>query len=204
MNGGAGRRTMQIGRKPAANLHHATQVAGMIGLPLNQFITINYSKTPCPPHHAGPQFRLLLASWFARWLRRHPRNKTGCAPTYVWSFEAAGGQIAVHWLVHIPRGLIREFWRTLPTWVAMTAGPIEGPSAIKHRRIYNIVGLKRYVLKGMDPHVAVLWGIRPIPQGLIIGKRSGTSRNLGATARKAQGYRPKRYRGGQWAPAAAL
>jgi hypothetical protein len=190
---------MQIGRKPAANLHHATRLAERIGYPLNQFVTINYSKTPCDANDTSACFRQLLASWFARWLRRHPKNQKACPPTYVWAFEAAGGQLAVHWLVHIPRGFIREFWRMLPQWVEATAGTIEGPGAIKHRRIYNITGLKRYVLKGMDPHFARAWQIRPSPQGLVIGKRSGFSRNLGPAARRAQSYRPRRQQAGQWA-----
>ena len=117
--------------------------------------------------------------------------KRKCPPTYVWAFEAAGGQIAVHWLVHIPRGLVREFRRALPAWVEVTAGTIEDTTAIKHRHIYNVIGAKRYVLKGMDPHFARQWGIRPIPQGTVIGKRSGFSRNLGPAARACVGYRPQ-------------
>lgn len=203
MNGGQYRQSMQIGRKPAANLHHATRLASRIGCSLNQFVTINYSKTSCRPEEASAHFRALLASWFARWLRRHPKNKNKSPPSYVWAFEAAGGQIAVHWLVHIPPGLIREFWRMVPVWVTATTGGEIGVNAVKHRKIYNIVGAKRYVLKGMDPDFARMWQIRPSPQGLIIGKRSGFSRNLGPVARKEQAYRPLRRQVGQWVEAQA-
>jgi len=201
MNGGAYRQSMQIGRKPAANLHHATRLAIKLGLPLNRFVTINYSKTACVPRDASARFRLLLASWFARWLRRHPKNRKACPPTYVWVFEAGGDQTAVHWLIHIPRGLIREFGRALLTWLEITAGPIEG-GVVRHKRIYNVVGLKRYVLKGMDPHFATKWEIRHIPQGVVIGKRSGTSRNLGPTARRATNYQPRRFSVRGWEPVA--
>lgn len=204
MNGGSRRQSAQIGRKPAANIHHATRVAERIGYPLNQFVTINYSKTPCAADEATAMFRVLLASWFARWLRRHPKNKRGAPPAYVYAFEAAGGQIAVHWLVHIPRGLIREFWRLLPEWVEATAGPIDGPGAIKHRRVYRIVGAKRYVLKGMDPHFARAWKVRPSPQGIVIGRRSGFSRSLGPAARRTISYRPQRRQQGAWTAAASL
>ena len=204
MNRGRHRQSVQIGRKPAANLHHATRLADRIGYSLNQFVTINYSKTSCAPEEASAHFRILLASWFARWLRRHPKNKSKSSPTYVWVFEAAGGQVAVHWLVHIPQGLIREFWRTVPAWVAATtAGAIE-TNAVKHRRIYSIIGAKRYVLKGMDPHFARMWQIRPSPQGMIVGKRSGFSRNLGPIARKKLAYRPLRHEVGQWAEARSI
>lgn len=203
MNNSRNRQSLQIGRKPAANLHHATRFAERIGQPLNQFITINYTKTACRPEDASARFRLLLASWFARWLRRHPRNRKACQPTYVWVLEAAGGQTAVHWLVHIPRGLIREFWSMVPQWVQATVGPDIEPSTVKHRRIHNVTGLKRYVLKGMDPHFARAWKIRPSPQGMIVGKRSGFSRNLGPAARKGVNYRPQRRQSGQWAAAIA-
>ena len=204
MNGISKRQSAQIGRKPAANIHHATRLAERIGLPLNQFVTINYSKTACPPEDASATFRVLLASWFARWLRRHPKNKKRVSPAYVYVFEAAGGQTAVHWLVHIPRGLIREFWQLVPAWLEVTAGPVDGPGAVKHRRVYGLVGAKRYILKGMDPHFAKAWKIRPSPQGVVIGRRSGFSRNLGPTARRATSYRPQRHQQGAWTPAASL
>ena len=198
MNGGSRRRSAQIGRKPAANIHHATRLAERIGYPLNQFVTINYTQTACHPENATAMFRVLLAGWFSRWLRRHPKNKKQNPPAYVYVFEAAGGQLAVHWLVHVPRGLIREFWRQLPAWIEATAGSIDGPSTIKHRRIYGIVGAKRYILKGMDPHFARAWKIRPSPQGVVIGRRSGFSRSLGPTARRTADYRPRRHQQTAW------
>ena len=79
---------------------------------------------------------------------------------------------------------------------------ITSPAAIKHRRIYRVVGAKRYILKGMDPHFARIWKIRPSPQGNIVGRRSGFSRSLGPAARRAVDYRPQRYQAGQWAAAA--
>lgn len=198
MNGGSRRPSAQIGRKPAANIHHATRVAERLGYPLNQFVTINYTKTSCTADDATAVFRTLLASWFARWLRRHPENKQATAPTYVYAFEAAGGQIAVHWLVHIPSCLVHDFQRLLPEWVQATAGRIDGPGAIDHRRVYGIVGAKRYLLKGMDPHFARAWKIRPSPQGIVIGRRSGFSRNLGPTARRKASYQPQRRHQNAW------
>lgn len=106
--------------------------------------------------------------------------------------------MAVHWAVHIPRGLVREFRRSLPQWIAATVGGPVSHDTVKHRPIYNVTGLKRYVLKGMDPHFAPLWKICPVPQGLIVGKRSGFSRNLGPTARARVGYRPQRHLSTGW------
>ena len=120
-------------------------------------------------------------------------GKGRCPPTYVWVLENAGEQAAVHWAVHIPRGLVREFRRSLPQWIAATVGGPVPHNTVKHRPIYNVTGLKRYMLKGMDAHFAPSWKIRPVPQGLVIGKRSGFSRNLGPAARARVGYRPQRH-----------
>ena len=158
-------------------------------LPLNQLVTINYSKTSCQRREASAKFRQLLKSRFARWLRRNPKNRRQRPPTYVWCFEAAGNQIAVHWLVHIPRGLIREFRRELPAWVDATAGKIHDVSFVKHRPIYNLIGARRYILKGTDPKIARQWKITPSDQGIVIGKRCGFSQNLGPVSRKAAGYK---------------
>lgn len=103
----------------------------------------------------------------------------------------------MHWLVHIPRGLVREFESVLPVWLTATVGDFDS-SAVLHRPIYNITGAKRYLLKGMDPHFARLWQINPVDQGKVIGKRSGFSRNLGPAARSRVGYRVQRRYAGGW------
>lgn len=204
MNSGTARQSTQIGRKPAANVHHAFRFANTIGCPLNYFVTINFALTPCPAQRTSAAFRRLLCSWFARWLRRHPKNKAKCPPTYAYAVETANGQTHVHWAVHIPRGFVREFRRILPQWIeAVAGGPMHAPSAVKHRRVYNPVGLKRYMLKGMDPLFARLWQIRPVDQGLVIGRRSGFSRNLGPTRRHAAGYRSTRRSAGGWSAGSA-
>ena len=186
------RRTHFITRRSASNLHHATRYADMIGLPLTQSVSINFSKTECDGDNASARFKTLRANHFAPWLRRHTRNKIGVAPTYVWVMEAGGRQVGAHWAVHVPKGMIRDFWRRLPGWLAAVAGALEAPTAIKHRRVRNITGLKRYMLKGMDPVWAPFYRVRPIDQGVIEGRRSGFSRNLGPSRRRASGYRSRR------------
>ncbi len=189
---GASRLSSFIKRKPASNLHHATRFAAIIGRPLNQSVAINFAKTSVSEGDVAERFHLLRATRFAPWLRRHPKNKKGCPPTYVWVLEAAGNQIGAHWAVHIPRGMVREFRRRLPLWIASVAGEPEGPGVMKARPIYNITGLKRYMLKGVDPAYGALYRVRPVDQGVVVGRRSGFSRNLGPTVRKEAGYRPQR------------
>jgi hypothetical protein len=47
-----------------------------------------------------------------------------------------------------------------------------------------------YVLKGASPDAAMLFGlVRTEPGGRIVGKRCGTSQNIGAKARKLRADR---------------
>ncbi len=55
--------------------------------------------------------------------------------------------------------------------------------------------VKLYFAKGIDPHLATLWRIRPVDSGLVHGRRVGTSRNLGPAEwqpRKAAYQRSRR------------
>ena len=190
-NGGSDRVTHFIRRYPAVNIHHATRYAERIGLPLNRFVTINFGLTACVPERVSSAFRKLLTERFAPWLRRSAGLKDALPPTYVWTIEAAGGQIALHWLVHVPQQIRSAFDRRLNGWVATLTGRPAEAGAINIKPIHNIVGLKRYVLKGTDPGWAKHLGVRAVPQGIVVGKRSGFSRNLGPAARKRGGYRPR-------------
>jgi hypothetical protein len=190
-NGGTYRVTHHINRRPAVNLHHATRMSLRIGFPLNRMVTINFTKTACKQDRAGHHFRKLLTQRFAPWLRRTASKKSVVPPTYVWTIEAAGKQIAAHWLVHVPTGLSRSFERKLTDWLASVFGEPEG-QAIDVRPIVNLVGAKRYILKGIDPVWADHLKVVAVDQGKVIGKRSGFSKNLGPAARKRAGYRPMR------------
>lgn len=219
----AAKKPEHINRKPASNLHHATRFAGRgkkakgeskddkvagqphLNLPLTHFVTINFTKLGKTSRDVSVIFQALRAQRFAVWLRRHPRNAKAKIPaTYVWVHEGAGGQAAVHWAVHIPRGMRQEFRRQLPLWIASVSearwakhkrvadvDPVE-KGIVVIKPIYNMTGLKRYMLKGVDPEYAALYKVNPVPQGPVSGQRSGFSRNLGPTARKAAGYKPKR------------
>ena len=191
-NTGRWRKTPFIRYKPASNLHHATRFAATLGQPLNQFVTINFTKCSHEGSDASFTFRALVSRRFAPWLRRHPRNRACKSPTHVWVVEHAGGQVAVHWAVHVPGGLIQEFRRRLPRWVSSLVGRRPDDSAIHCRPIDNITGLKRYMLKGIDPAWAAFFKVHAVDQGEIVGRRSGFSKNLGPAARRRAGYRPQR------------
>ena len=191
-NGGSDQISHFIKRRPAVNFHHATRYSKAIGLPLNRFVTINFALTTCGSHRASHAFRKLLTQRFAPWLRRSGEASRSIPPTYVWALECGGGQTAVHWLVHIPKSMRSSFDRRLTEWLSSLLGAPPESNALHVKPIRNLIGLRWYLLKGVDPAWAPHLGVKHVDQGITIGKRSGFSKNLGPAARKRGGYRPRR------------
>jgi hypothetical protein len=195
---GPTRTSTHIRRKPASNLHHAIRVAASLGLPLNLFVTLNFSEAGCQPENVSLKFSTLRERYFCRWLRDCRRGKPRIPPTFVWVLEAKGGCLAAHWLIHIPAVLQSKFTSLLPRWLATIANLASDPSVTIHvRSAPTPKGAGRYMLKGMEPTMAVAYGVRHEPQGIVQGKRSGFSRNLGPAARRRHGYKPRPFR---WYP----
>jgi hypothetical protein len=191
-NMGATRQSGHINRVPASNIHHATRVAERWGTPLNRHVTLNFDSLGVHKNEASRVLQKMLAQRFAPWLRRSGKSRASIRPTYVWTLEAAGNVVSAHWAVHIPRGRLGDFKNKLAAWLREAAGSDAIGGAIKITPIYNITGLKRYILKGTIASYARLCKITHVPQGKIVGKRSGFSKNLGPAARARAGYRPQR------------
>ena len=101
--------------------------------------------------------------------------------------------MAAHMLIHMPDRLMQEFESRLAQWLRrmLDLERVDG-SVLQIENVYNLIGVRRYLLKGVDPAWANHLAVRPLSQGTVIGKRSGFSRNLGPTARTRGGYRPRR------------
>jgi hypothetical protein len=192
-NRGSTRVSHFINRRPGANFHHATRVSERIGLPLNHFITINFTSAGARPDLAVQLLQKMITQRFSPWLRRTAKTEMEVPPTYVWCMEAAAGQMSAHMLLHMPDCLMPEFTLRLHQWLSRLLGiEVISPSVLKIVSVYNLIGVRRYLLKGIDPAWAGHLGINPVNQGKVVGKRSGFSRNLGPVARKRVGYRPRR------------
>lgn len=185
------RQTRHINRVPAVNIHHATRYAQRCGLPLNTFVTVNFTALGIDAK-ASSVLRRLLSQRFAPWLRRSAQVKARIVPTYVWTIENTAATVAAHLLMHIPKGAKRAFGERLHSWLEGLSGTRPEPRSLQVKRVYNMIGARRYVLKGVNPVWAAHLGVRPSDQGIVNGKRSGFSRNLGPAARKAGGYSPRR------------
>ncbi|WP_156648450.1 hypothetical protein [Methylobacterium sp. Leaf108] len=181
--------TRHIRRKPASNLHHAIRVADALKLPLNTFVTINISMTDCPVEQASFALARLRNNYFSHWARRPTKaivasGSEAFNPAFVWVLEAAGGVTAAHWLLHVPEGRREDFETRLVMWVEKAIGKIESERTIEVKDAPRPKGLGKYMLKGMEEAYAHFYGIDFKDQGVVLGRRSGYSLNLGPSAKQ--------------------
>lgn len=175
-----------INRRQAANFYPAARTARRIGSPLNKHVTINFFHLDCEGQQVSSYFERLRDNHYTRWLRYlRSRGKTKSYPTYLWVIEnPGGGHHHVHWALHVPKGLERAFDEKLPVWLEIVAGKIvDEQGAIHSTPVTDDTGLVSYLLKGTDKPYARHFRANHRPQGAVLGKRCGVSRNLGPTAR---------------------
>jgi hypothetical protein len=156
--------TYHIDWRQAQNLreaiHYADKRLVELGRPVNTFVTINFGHIACSPEVVSTAFEKLRENHFVRWLR----YGTSDVSYYVWVIENSGGNTHVHWVLHLPKSLRRTFHTKLAEWVARAAGTITcRESAVNIKRVTNLRGLGRYLLKGMDPRYAARCGVRHVP-----------------------------------------
>ena len=172
-----------IKRKAGASLLHSARTAAAIGRPLNWFVTVSLWHLGIGPDTASRFFQELRERRFQRWSMYRPRRSTGPrngAPTYAWVIEAPDACAHVHWMVHVQPGQEAAFTEALDRWIARYFGLHTVPNGVVQvAPINNAEGLKKYLAKGLDPHLARLWRIIPTDCGLVHGRRAGTSRNIG-------------------------
>jgi hypothetical protein len=131
---------------------------------------------------------------FRDWLS-HRRNTTGLPyrPVYVGTLESPHGHTHMNWVLSLPPELEAEFTKKLPRWVERVQGTVGdfdiyvGPVVTGYEK-----RLAKYVLKGTDPRCVSHFYLEDVhePQGAIVGRRTLTSRTLGAAARKRVGFHP--------------
>lgn len=194
------RRSHFIRRQQATNIKPAIRLAEKLNTPLNRFVTINFNHTDCDADAVSVAFASLRER-FTRWFRGVMRAEgIERKAAFIWVIENAGGQVAVHWLVHVPDTLLGDFSTRLSRWLEKVTGGIHCcESAINIKPAHTPLGAGKYMMKGIDPVFADFYRIRHIPQGLVYGKRCGFSQNLGpSSCRRERTYysqiRQDRYR----------
>lgn len=185
----------QIGNLKAAERH-----ADKIGLPFTRMVTIHWQAAGVPlagMAKATGRFTDLMAKALAR---------HGSGTAWLWVHENVpsnghdkGGHC--HLLAHIPADLVSRFTALQRGWLRRITGQPYRARVIHSKPIGGRLGLEAgnpdlhavnleaalaYVLKGASAEAASQFGLERLePGGRIIGKRCGTSENIGATARNA-------------------
>jgi len=180
-----------------ANLMAAERHADKIGLPFTRMITIHWEAAGVPlagMAKATGRFTDLMTKGLAR---------HGSSTAWIWVHENGdrkGGHC--HLLAHVPAALVPVLTRLQRGWLRRITGNPYCSGVIHSKPIGGRLGLEvgnpdlhavnleaalSYVLKGASAEAAAQINLERLEQGgRIIGKRCGTSQNIGAKARKAK------------------
>lgn len=193
----ASRESHALTKAQVGHLIAATHHADRIGLPFTRMITIHWESagvTLDGMARATGRFIDLLSKALAR---------HGSATAWLWVHESGDGKGGhCHILVHVPAVLVKKLTPMQKRWLRTITGNAYRAKVIKSASIGGRLGLESsnkllhalnvdqalgYVLKGADGPSASLFGLERLETGgRIIGKRCGTSQNIGAKARKAK------------------
>jgi hypothetical protein len=176
--------------RQATSIMEAVRFAKSIDLPLVAHLTIHWSLTDVGDDPDGKLFARVREG-LDKWLHRH-----GVAFAGVWARERqAGGQSDVvhcHLLFHLPVGFrggkkLRQVEEAILRLVERHGCGVWGDNAVDLRLHDNPDG--KYLIKGGGSKVWKRFRLRKEhrrAQGLIFGKRCGTTENIGAAARSAK------------------
>jgi hypothetical protein len=165
---------VSISALQARNLIEAVAFAPVVKLPLNVFVTIQWSKAA-----PGDRVQIRLLRFVERAYQWFFRRKVALAYVYVHEVGTLG-EGNTHLMIHVPESIRRQFQRMIPQW--LDSQPRRG--FIDVQPAYDAKRLAGYFLKGTNTTVAKGLGIlQSSDQGRIRGKRCGTSENIGRKAR---------------------
>ena len=187
----------QIGNLKAAERH-----AEKIGLPFTRMISIHWQAAEVPlagMAKATGRYTDLMAKALAR---------HGSGTAWLWTHENVPGNGHdkgghCHLLAYVPADLVSVVTALQRGWLRRITGQPYRARVIHSKPIGGRLGLEAgnpdlhavnlevalaYVLKGACPEAASQFALERLePGGRVIGKRCGTSQNIGAKARKTYG-----------------
>jgi hypothetical protein len=178
-----------------ANLTAASSHAAAIGLPFTRMVTIHWEAAGVPLEcmaKATGRFIDLMSKALAR---------HGSPTAWLWTHENGdrkGGHC--HLLAHVPAKLAPNLTRLQMGWLRRITGTPYRSRVIRSRPLGGRLGVEvgnpdlhavnleaalSYVLKGASEEAAARFDLKRLePGGRVLGKRCGTSQNIGAQARK--------------------
>lgn len=180
-----------------ANLKEAARHASTIGLPFTRMISIHWEAAGVALESMARATGRFL-DLMTKALARH-----GTRTAWLWTHEGGDKGGHCHLLAHVPAALVRVLTRLQKSWLRRITGNPYRVRVIRSRPIGGRLELERsnpdlhavnldaalcYVLKGASPAAASRFNLgRREPGGRVIGKRCGTSQNIGAKARRGSG-----------------
>jgi hypothetical protein len=181
------RASKRITMPQAKNMMDAVSFAKSIGLPLVAHLTIHWSLTDVGDDPDGRLFAKVREG-LDKWLDRHGIEFSG-----VWARERQSSWqsdvVHCHLLFHLPveyrmSQKLREVEEAILRLVKRHGGDVTDDRAIKLVIHDNPDG--KYLIKGGGPDVWTRFRVRKENrrwQGIIHGKRCGTTQNIGSAAR---------------------
>ena len=190
----ATRESHALSRWHVANLISAKIHADAIGLPFTRMITLHWESAGV----ALDGMALATGRFIDMLSKALARDKSRTA--WLWVHENGDGKGGhCHILAHVPAKLVDTVTRLQRRWLRTISGNPYRARVIKSVPIGGRLGLETsnrplhalntemalcYVLKGADEPSAALFGLERLDAGgRIVGKRCGTSQNIGAKAR---------------------
>lgn len=191
----ADRVSLSLTPSQVANLRAAVEHAQRIGLPLNRMMTVHWHAAGVPLEAMAKATGRFI-DLFSKALTRH-----GSVTAWAWVHESGEGKGGhCHLLAHVPPALAYLVSRRQRSWLRRITGRPYRPRTILSKPIGGLLGLEAgnpdlhavnlmaaldYLTKGIDPTAADACNIVKLePGGRVIGKRCGTSENIGSKARK--------------------
>lgn len=188
-----GRTSDELTLPQAKNIIEAARHATAIGLAFSHFITIHWALAGIPDSQAAAATGAYLTR-----LRDNVRKRGGRA-AWAWVRENGDGKGShLHVLAHVPSGV--PLGRMHRRWLKQITGKPYVRGTILTERIggtlasaqagtdsylVNLGEVVAYLVKGVSPATGAALRLDKLePGGRIIGKRCGTSENVGAAARR--------------------
>ena len=186
----ADRESYSLTARQIANLNAAVLQAQKTGLPLNRFITVHWEAAGLPLENMAKATGSFVGR-LTEWLRRR-----GHRTAWIWAHENGsreGGHC--HLLVHVPAVSVVDLTKAQARWLRIITGRPYRAGVIKSiaigrrldlevsnpcRHFANLETLVAYVTKQAEASAKSSFHQRG---GRVIGKRCGTSQNIGAKAR---------------------
>ena len=186
--------TGHIGRRAAENVLHAIRYAAEIGQPINTHVTISFHELGVDDDCAGSMFRELQAKMARAWRYELSKGRVTGKLIGVHSHANPAGSRHVHWLTHLPPHMVTAFTERAAKFLRKITRVENLKDALDVRGVEAPGSLAKYILRGIDPAYGDYLHIKPVNEGFVSGRRTGASRMIGRSARKAAGWQRKKTR----------